>query len=131
MPPQASTFLRRVLLLDAAMTGATALLLVLAAGVLAAPLGLPEALMRWAGAALIPFAGFVAWLATRDRPARGLVWAVVAANALWVVDSVLILVLGWVAPTTLGVVFVVGQAAVVAAFTELQFIGLKRTVSYA
>lgn len=131
MPQQTSPFLRRVLWIDAGLTGATALLLVVAAGLLAPPLGLPEALMRWAGAALIPFAVFVCWLAMREPAPRPIVWAVAAANALWAVDSVLVLLLGWVAPTTLGVIFVVGQAVVVAVLAELQIIGLKRTVSYA
>ena len=129
MPHQTSPFLRRVLTIDAAVSGA--LLLVLGAGLLVHPLGLPEALMRIAGAVLIAYAAFVGWLATRENPSRPIVWAVVAVNALWAIDSLLILLLGWVAPSTLGIVFVVGQAVVVAVFAELQVIGLRRTVSYA
>ena len=131
MPHQTSPFLRRVLTIDAAVSGAMALLLVLGAGLLVHPLGLPEALMRIAGAVLIAYAAFVGWLATRENPSRPIVWAVVAVNALWAIDSLLILLLGWVAPSTLGIVFVVGQAVVVAVFAELQVIGLRRTVSYA
>ncbi len=131
MPHQTSTFLRRVLMLDAVASGAMALLLVLAAGPLTELLGLPQALMRIAGAVLLPYAAFVAWLAMREAPSRPLVWAVVAANALWAVDSVLILLLGWIAPTTLGILFVAGQAMVVLVFAELQYLGLRRTVSHA
>lgn len=131
MPHQTSTFLRRVLMLDAVASGAMALLLVLAAGPLTELLGLPQALMRIAGAVLLPYSAFVAWLAMREAPSRPLVWAVVAANALWAVDSVLILLLGWIAPTTLGILFVAGQAMVVLVFAELQYLGLRRTVSHA
>lgn len=131
MPHQTSTFLRRVLMLDAVASGAMALLLVLAAGPLTELLGLPQALMRIAGAVLLPYSAFVAWLAMREAPSRPLVWAVVAANALWAVDSVLILLLGWIAPTTLGILFVAGQAMIVLVFAELQYLGLRRTVSHA
>ena len=48
-------FLRRVLLLDAVATGATALLAVALAGPLAGWLGLPVGLLRGAGLILIPF----------------------------------------------------------------------------
>jgi hypothetical protein len=56
-----------------------------------------------------------------------LVFAIVACNALWALDSVLLLVTGWVEPTILGEVFVVGQATVVAVLAELEFIGLRRS----
>ena len=39
----------------------------------------------------------------------------------------LLLIGGWVAPTVLGYVFVIGQALVVALFAELEFFGLKRS----
>jgi hypothetical protein len=38
-----------------------------------------------------------------------------------------LLVSGWIAPNVLGVIFVAMQAAVVAVFGELQFIGLRRS----
>jgi hypothetical protein len=94
---------------------------------LATLLGLPVGLLRWSGVILIPFAAFVAWLGTRARVQRPLVFAVVACNALWALDSVLLLVTGWVEPTILGEVFVLGQAAVVAVLAELEFFGLRRS----
>src|SRR5690606_17937246 len=60
-----SLSLRQVLLLDAVATGATALLLGLGAGLLAGPLGLPEALLHGAGLILVPFVVLVAWTASR------------------------------------------------------------------
>jgi hypothetical protein len=122
-----NSFLHRALLADAAATAATGLLLALGASGLSSPLGLSEALLRYAGLSLLPFAALVAWLARQPEPSRPVAWGVVAYNAVWAIDSVLILLLGWVSPTTLGYVFVVGQALVVALFAELQFFGLRRS----
>jgi hypothetical protein len=120
-------FLRRVLLADAVASGATGALTLLAAAPLSGLLGLPAGLLRAAGLALLPYAAAVAWLALRRaEPARAVVWAVVAINAVWAVDSVLLLLVpGWVAPTALGVAFVLAQAAVVAGFAALQGLGLR------
>ncbi len=50
----------------------------------------------------------------------------IAANALWVVASIALLVSGEVAPTLLGYVFVIAQAVTVLGFAELQWVGLRR-----
>jgi hypothetical protein len=119
-------FLRNVLLIDAVASGATGLLLIAGAGLLDGLLGLPAALMREAGLILVPYVAFVAWVGTRETIARGAVWAIIAANALWAVATVGLLVSGLVAPTALGIAFVIAQAAVVALLGELQYAGLKR-----
>jgi hypothetical protein len=119
-------FLRNVLVLDAAASGATGLLLVAGAGVLDDLLGLPVALLRAAGLILIPYVAFVAWAGAREPIARRAVWAIIAANALWALASVGLLVSGLVAPTALGYTFVIAQGAVVALLGELQYAGLKR-----
>jgi hypothetical protein len=121
-----SRFLRGVLLADAAASGATGLLLIAGAGLLEGLLGLPVALMREAGLVLIPYVAFVIWVATRERVARGAVWAIIVANALWAIASAGLLASGLVAPTLLGHAFVVAQAAVVALLGELQYVGLRR-----
>lgn len=126
-----SPFLRKALLLDAAASGASALLLVAGAGLLDGLLGLPVALMREAGLILVPFVAFVAWVGTREEVARGPVWTIIAVNALWVVASIGLLASGWVAPTSLGYAFVIAQAAVVALFAEFQYAGLRRPMARA
>ena len=126
-----SPFLRNVLLLDAAASGATAALLIAGAGFLDGLLGLPVALMREAGLILVPYVAFVAWVGTREVITRGAVWAIIAANALWAVASVGLLVSGLVAPTILGTAFVIAQAAVVGLLGELQYAGLKRQTTVA
>jgi hypothetical protein len=122
-----SRLLRKALLADALLSGITGLALAFAAAPLATPLGLTVGLLRWSGMILIPFAAFVARLGTRERIQRPLVFGVVVCNALWALDSVLLLFTGWVEPTILGEVFVLGQALVVAVLAELEFVGLRRS----
>ena len=126
-----SPFLRRVLLADAATSGASGLLMTTASGPLADWLGVPAPLLRYAGLSLFPFAALVAYLATREAPPRRAVWAVIVLNALWAADSILLLVGGWVGPTALGYAFIIAQALVVAAFAEAQYVGLRRSPSAA
>ena len=118
-------FLRFALLGDAAASGATGLLLAAGAGSLASLLGLPEGLLRVAGLLLLPYAAFVAWAGTRDGVPRNAVRAVVAINALWALDSALLLAVGPVSPNGLGVAFVLAQALVVAGFAAMQWTALR------
>ena len=118
--------LRRALLLDATASGAMGVLLLLAAGPLEPLLGLPAGLLRWAAVVLVPFAAFLIWVAGRADERRGLVRMIIAANLLWAAGSVLLLVSGWVAPTRLGVLFVLAQAAAVVGFVYLEYAALRR-----
>ena len=129
--PQPSSFLRRVLSLDAAASAAMGLGLLVFASTLAPLLDLPEALLRETGIVLLPFAAFVGYLALREQPHRGAVWTVIVLNAIWTIDSIALLLTGWVAPNALGHAFVIGQAVAVGAFAELEYIGLRRTPALA
>lgn len=124
---QPSPLLRRVLQLDALVSGAAGLLMTLGAGPLSSLLALPAALLTGAGLSMLPWCAVLLWLARRDTLDRRAVWAVIAVNAVWVVDSLLLLVSGWVQPTLLGQTFVIAQALAVVLFAELQFFGLKRS----
>ena len=124
-----SSFVRRILVADAVISGATGLLMVTGAQWLEALLGVPSAWLQYAGASLLPFAAAVAWLARRDDISRVGVHAVIAANTLWAIDSFALLFTGWVEPTTLGYAFIVFQAVVVAGFAELQYVGLRRAIA--
>ena len=128
---QPSPLLRYALIGDALASGATGLLLAGGAGFLTGLLGLPEQLMRYAGLFLLPYAAVVAYVGTRATVSRRAVWAIIAVNAIWVIESIILLIAGWVAPTTLGIAFVAAQALVVAAFAEAQFIGLRKSRSEA
>jgi hypothetical protein len=118
--------LRRALLADVAVTGGAGLLLTLAAGTLGDLFDLPVLLLRIAGILLLPYTGFVLFVATRAGIPRRGTWAIVGLNLAWAVDSLLLLVSGWVDPSGLGVAFVVAQAAIVSVFAGLQFAGLHR-----
>ena len=121
---RSSDFLRAVLIVDAIATGATALAMAALSGPLAGWLHLPAALLFWAGAALVPWVAFVASLSRRALiPARD-VRAVVVGNALWAVGCVTLALAG--GASALGVAFLLVQALVVAAFAELQVVGLRR-----
>jgi hypothetical protein len=124
---QPNTFLRYALLADAIASGATGLLLIAGAGLLESFTNIPVALAREAGLVLIPYVAFVVIVGTRENIMRGAVWTIIAANAVWALASVALLVSGWIAPNVLGVIFIAMQAAVVAVFGELQFIGLRRS----
>lgn len=125
-----STFLRRALLLDAASCAALGLLL----AVCAAPLGwwfhLPLPLLRESGLVLLAFAAFLAWACTRPLLPRLLVLAIIAGNALWALDSVLLLP-GWIAPNALGACFILVQAIATALIAELEYVGLRRSATAA
>lgn len=120
-------FLRYALFADAIASGATGALLIAGAGFLDGLLGLPVALMREAGLLLVPYVAFVAFVGTRETIARPAVQTIIAINIVWTVCSIGLLLTDYVAPTALGTAFVIAQAAVVAVFAELQFIGLRRT----
>jgi hypothetical protein len=120
------SWLRRVLAIDAVSSAAMGLGLLVLAPTLAPLLNLPLDLLREAGAILLPFAALVGYLASREQPARAGVWTVIALNAVWTVDSIVLLLSGWVEPNGLGYAFVIGQAVVVGVFAELEYVGLRR-----
>ena len=119
-------FLRFALLADAIASGATGVLLIAGASLLDGLLGLPVALMREAGLLLMPYVALVTYVGTREVISRPAVRTIIALNILWTVCSIGLLLTDYVAPTALGYAFVLAQAAVVAVFAELQFVGLRR-----
>ncbi|RZU02086.1 hypothetical protein [Rivibacter subsaxonicus] len=121
-----ASLLRTVLWCDAASSAAMGLGLIAGAGLLAAPLGLPEAPMRAIGIGFLPFAAFAGWLASRPLPPRAGVWLVIAINIVWVIESLALLASDGIAPTPLGSGFVLLQAAAVAVLAGLEWTGLRR-----
>ncbi|NMG39005.1 hypothetical protein GRZ55_07105 [Chelativorans sp. ZYF759] len=123
-----SPFLRSVLLVDAAASGAMALLLAAGPGFLGPFLGLPVSLLFWAGVVLIPWTALLLMLARRTKTSRLLFYDVVVINALWVAASLGILVGGLVEPNLLGTAFIIAQALAVAGLAVLQLAGMRRRV---
>ncbi|MFF7234883.1 hypothetical protein [Streptomyces collinus] len=118
--------LRTFLALDAAVTAANGLIYLLAAGPVGDLLGLGSGLLRGIGAFLTVYGALVALLASRPVPGRAATKAVIEANALWALASVATAVFGWFGPNTVGTVWTVLQAAVVAVFAALQASALRR-----
>jgi hypothetical protein len=126
-----SKFLRGVLLADAATCIGTGLLAVMATNFLSQYLGLPADLLKYAGISLLPFAAFLIYLATLETISPSAVWLVIVLNALWTVDSILLLLAGWASPTLVGSGFVLFQAVGVAAFAALEYMGLRKSMAVA
>ena len=128
---QSSPLLRRVLAADAIVSGATGALAVFGAGALAPLTGLSVGFLQAAGLSLIPFVVFVGWLATQKRAFKMLVTLAIVLNLAWVVESLVLPLGGWIAPTAFGHVFIGAQALAVLAFAGLQWMGLKRSAATA
>ena len=122
-----SPFLRTVLAVDAALSGLSGAVLALDARMLAGPLGLSPDLMRPVGIFLIGYAALLAWLAARPALPRKAVWALVALNVVWAVESVMLLALRWAEPTGLGLGLVLAQAAAVLLVADLYYLALRRS----
>lgn len=120
-----SLTIRPVLLADAAITGATALLMLAGASPLGDLLELPVALLAGAGLALIPYVAFLAWLARHDAPPRSGVLAVITLNTGWAVGCIYLLFSDQVAPNALGIAFIAINIIAVLVFAELQVMALR------
>jgi hypothetical protein len=127
--PAHPRFLPRVLLIDAIASGATAVLLVACADLLAPLLQLPAGLLRGAGVVLLPFVALLYGLSRQASPPRGAIALVVATNFAWVAASAWVAFGGVWQPSLAGVVFVLAQAAAVLAFADLGWLGLRATRS--
>jgi hypothetical protein len=118
--------LRFALMLDGVATGANGVIYLAGAPLLDGWLGLPTEMLMAVGAFLIAYAALVLRLATRPAMPRVAVVAVIAANVLWAVDSLIALALDWFTSTTVGQVLIAVQAVLVAGLAALQYVGLKQ-----
>jgi hypothetical protein len=118
--------LRFALRLDAAASGALGLLAVGAATPLYGLLGPTTGMLRGTGAFLVVYALVLVLVAARPTIPRPAAWAVVIGNCAWVLGSIGAVVAGRDTFTTLGVAMVLAQAAAVAVFADLQWLGLRR-----
>ena len=123
----ASSLLRLALRTDAVVTGANGAAYLLLAGPLSDLLGPSTGMLRAIGVFLLVFAAAV-WL-VGDRPAPPAVRVVITANLLWTAASIAVVVGGLAGLTTIGAVWAVLQAVVVAGFALLQLAGLRRSTA--
>lgn len=122
-----SPLLYFALVLDAVATAATGAVMLLFASELESLLHLPSTLMIAAAVFMLAYALVIAVLSRRESLPRWAVWTVIVGNAVWAVDCTALAFVGWLAPSALGVAFLLLQAVVVAGLAELQYFGLRRS----
>lgn len=121
-----SSLLRRALVADAVISGAVGALQLAAAGPLSGLLAIEAGWLQRSGLILLAWTALLGWMLTRKAVSPPMAWTVIGINLAWVAASILVLVEGAIAPNTLGMAYVLAQAAVVAIFAEVQFFGLRR-----
>ena len=95
------------------------------AGVLAAPTGLPPAVITSAGLFYLVYGGAMWFAATRPRPRAAVIAALIAVNPLWALTCMLILA---TEPTTTpATVFLVAEAVLVTGLAVAQWLAYRRS----
>ena len=81
MPLPMTSYLKKVLVADAAISGAAAVAMMAGSTFLPPLLGLPAELLLWAGVALIPFVAGLALVIRQHQVAAGVIVAIIAINS--------------------------------------------------
>ena len=118
--------LRWALELDGIGSALNGLAYLVAASALGELFGLPTALLVPAGAFLVAYGAALIVMSTRREVSAVAVKVVVAANLIWMVDSLVVAFSGWFSPTGAGVAWILAQSALVAGFAITQAAGLRR-----
>lgn len=122
-----TSLLRLVMKLDALTCGAAgALSLVASLALDEDVLGIPATALGIIGVFLLVYAPLVWLIGSRPVINRSAAWAVVVANSVWVVLSLVTLVAGWFDLTSIGMAVVIAQAVAVLVIADSQVIGLRR-----
>ena len=119
-------FARLALKLDGVVTGLNGIGYLALATILDSFFGIDTSVQYPVGVFLLLYAAGVLVIGTRARISRSGLAAVIVANLLWAVLSVLIVISDALSPTGIGATWIVLQALVVGGFATLQYIGLKR-----
>jgi len=117
-----SSFLKRVLLADAGVSGAVALLQLAATQQLAALTGLPAGLLVGTGIFLVGYVTLLVVLAKRESVWTSMIWLVIVGNLGWAVAA--LVVAATVPGALLGEAFAAVHALAVTAFAYLEYRGL-------
>jgi hypothetical protein len=119
--------LRTALRLDAIASGAAGAAYLAGAGELDDRLGVGVPALVTAGVLMLVWMAALLYLAGRPHPARGWVWTVIGINAVWAVDSLILVAADWADLTALGTTWTLLQAGMVIALAVTQYAGLRRT----
>ena len=119
--------LRNTLRANAVFSEISGLVFLLFAGRLSALIGIQPPLVFTVMGAVVLGYGALLWLGTRQpEVSRTLAIFAIVADVLWVVDSAVVLLTGWLPLTTAGMWIVAILADIVLVFAILQFVGLRR-----
>jgi hypothetical protein len=122
-----SRLLRLALVVDAAATGALAVLQLALPDALSRLLMLPRGLLLETGAFLVGYVLLLVVMARSQRLWSWLVRTVVVGNVLWAVGCAALLASGAVDPDALGITYVAMQALAVLVFAGAQYVGMRRS----
>jgi hypothetical protein len=124
--PARSSLLRRAMRADGIFSTAGGVACVVAAGWLAAQLGVTSLAIYALGAALLGYAAFLFAATAREPINRRAAIAAIVLNVDWVIASAVILAAGWLPLTTAGFWIAAVVALAVADFAVVQYVGLRR-----
>lgn len=81
------------------------------------------------GAGLVALIGVpLLWsMLRREYLSRSSVWVLMACNFLWAIASIVAVAAGWIKPTVLGEVIIIGQGIATGVIAEMEFLGLRRS----
>lgn len=126
-----SPLLRFALRLDGVASVAVGLLACLGLGAAATALGAPRAAIFGTGVFCVGYGAMAFWLGSRPFLRRTPIRAIALGNGLWAAGSVALGYSGWFAPTSIGLALLLAQAAAVAVFAGLQYVGLRQSLAAA
>lgn len=124
-----SILLKRALWADAVVSAGCALLQLGATQPMVAALELPRLLLVGTAEFMLVYAAVLMLMATRVRLGSAAVKFIVVGNLAWGGLSLALLFTGALAPSSLGVAFVVLQAAAVGLLAGLQWAGLQASAT--
>jgi hypothetical protein len=126
-PLTQTNLLRYTLRGDALITIITGTICLADAQPLAALLGIqPPMALEILGAVLVLYGAFLFYTAAQAQLSRRIVSAAIALDLIWVIDSAILLMAGWLPLTSAGLWTIGLIAAAVAVVAELKFFGLRR-----
>ncbi len=125
---QPARFLKLALYADAAASLGLGVLQLLLPGLLAEHLLLPTALLTGTGLFLLGYAVVVVILASARQVWTAAIQFIVIGNVGWAIASIALFASAAVAPSALGVAFLVAQAGAVLVFAWLEFTGLRESM---
>ncbi len=126
------SFLQRALLGNAAFSGISGLVMVLAAGSISEFLGLGNpVILVITGVVLLLYMPMLVWLSNQSPVPGHFAWEVIALDILWVTGSLVLIFTDLVPLTTGGKWAIAITADIVALFAILQYVGLRRQQSEA